>query len=194
MSNEAVIYRQAKPKDYSALLNIASAYYRDNLDFDKSQGFLNSRFTEEIFSTINQQLGLLVADKNGQPLGFLGMLPYSDKLLSPVIDALFKVLPTIKYHNKSIAALKPFFFGPICITAQATGMGIFKGLYRAMWAFLPYDKYQCGIAFISKDNSRSLDIHTKGLGAEIIGEFSLEDEQFWIVAYSRESAKYIVQD
>lgn len=194
MSNQTVIYRRAKSKDYQELLNVASAYYRDNPALDKSQGFLNNQLTEDIFQAVNEHLGLLVAEKDEKLLGFLGIVPYSDRFPSPVMQALFSVLPHIKYKNKAIATLKPFFFGPICIAPQATGLGLFKGLYRAMWAFLPFDKYQCGIAFVDKQNQRSLDAHVKGLGAEVIGEFSLKDDNFWIIAYSREAAKNIALD
>jgi hypothetical protein len=191
MLNQTIIYRRAKPKDYSALLDIASAYYRDSPNFDASQGFLNNHFSEAILNEINQQMGILMAEKAQCPVGFLGIMPYSDKLPSPVVRALFEVLPSLKYNNKPLSGQKPFFFGPICISQAASGLGIFKGLYRAMWTFLPFEKYQCGVAFISKQNLRSLEAHVKGLGAEVIGEFTLQDQAFWIIAYPRSAAKNI---
>ncbi|SUB82563.1 hypothetical protein [Pragia fontium] len=181
-----ITYQQATQVDYSAILTMAEPFYPDSPSANASTGFLNKRFTEPMLASMNESLGLLIAQKDGgQVIGFLGLSPFTTQSPSPVVNAMLKVLNTLSYHGQRIEQLRPFVFGPICVAAEAKGLGVFKNLYRAMWQFLPAPAYNVGLAFIDKNNQHSLDAHIKGLGAEIIGEFSVHQSLFWIIAYSR---------
>ena len=176
-------YQRATTDNYPDILEVAEPFYPDTKGGDRSQGFLDKRFTTAMLSSINQRLGLLIAEDNKQQiLGFLGLSPFSGGSPSPVVDSMLK---TLIHTLQSELLDKPFIFGPVCISRQAAGFGIFKGLYQYMWQYLSPAQYQTGFAFINQDNLHSLNAHTKGLSAEIVGEFNHQLSRYFIVRYRR---------
>ncbi|MBK5142339.1 hypothetical protein I2494_01140 [Budviciaceae bacterium BWR-B9] len=176
-------YQRAIPANYPEILKVAEPFYPDVEHSDRSRGFLDKRFTTAMLSSINQRLGLLIAEGEKQHvLGFLGLSPFSDGSPSPVVDSMLKTL----IHTLSPELLdKPFVFGPVCISKQAAGLGVFKGLYQYMWQYLSPSQYQTGFAFINQDNLHSLNAHTKGLSADIVGEFNHQLSAYFIIRYQR---------
>ncbi|WP_140918624.1 hypothetical protein [Limnobaculum xujianqingii] len=178
-----ITYQRATTSHYPDILKVAEPFYPDAENGDRSRGFLDKRFTTAMLSSINQRLGLLIAqDENQQVLGFLGLSPFSDGSPSPVVDSMLKTL----IHTLQPEHLdKPFVFGPVCISEQAAGLGVFKGLYQYMWQYLSPGQYQTGFAFINRDNPHSLSAHTKGLSADIVAEFNYQSSTYFIVRYQR---------
>ncbi|GKX58081.1 GNAT family N-acetyltransferase [Leminorella grimontii] len=172
-------YLRARPEDYLAILEIAEPFYPDVNNHDGQKGFLDRRFSAPMLDAINTRLGLLVAkDENHFVLGFLGLSPFSFDSPSPVVEAMVKAL-------QPCSAPVPFIFGPVCVAENAGGLGIFKGLYAAMWRFLPASEYQTGFAFINEGNQRSLNAHLIGLGATKAGSFLFDGERYVTVSYAR---------
>lgn len=181
-----VTYCRAAECDYQRILSVAEPFYPDSPLANGSNGFLNHPFTTDMLSAMNTHLGMLIAKNvDDEVLGFLGLAPFSTISSSPVVTAMQHTLLHIRYHERSISDQKPFIFGPICVASPARGLGIFKGLYQSMWNFLPESAYLSGFAFIDRRNQHSLDAHVKGLGAEIVAEFSEKLSSFWVIAYSR---------
>lgn len=177
--SKRIHYLRAKPEDYPAILDIAKPFYPDIGNHNGDRGFLDKRFTAPMLDSINSRLGLLVAkDENNRVLGFLGLSPFSSGSPSPVVEAMIKAL-------LPCSAPSPFIFGPVCVAENAGGLGIFKGLYAAMWRFLPAPDYQTGFAFINEKNQRSLNAHLIGLGAKKAGKFLSGDESYVTVSYLR---------
>lgn len=185
-SSDDVTYYRAIHDDYPAILQMAEPFYPDSIAANHSNGFLNSRFTADMLTAINHRMGLLVAkNRQSEIVGFLGLAPFSASSLSPVVGAMLAALENMGYRDLPISQSNPFIFGPVCVATAAKGMGVFKGLYQAMWNFLPKEKYRTGYAFVDQNNKHSLDAHIKGLGAEAIGEFDAKSSKFWIIAYAR---------
>lgn len=184
--SDNVTYSRAINHDYPGILQMAEPFYPDSVGANHSNGFLNSRFTTDMLTTINHRMGLLVAkNKHNGIIGFLGLAPFSAASPSPVVGAMLNSLENAEYQHRPVSESNPFIFGPVCVATAAKGMGVFKGLYQSMWNFLPKDQYRTGYAFVDQNNKHSLDAHTKGLGAKVVGEFDAKSSKFWIIAYAR---------
>jgi hypothetical protein len=60
--------------------------------------------------------------------------------------------------------------------------GLLRGLYDALRREVA-GGYDAGVAFVAKDNQRSLAAHADGLGMTIAGDFVFNGKQYWILAF-----------
>ncbi len=193
-------FRRAEERDYAGILSLLDLFYVENLTREEARrdGFIAVRFDRRGLERMNADLGLLAAvevpvvevpaegEAGERILGVLGLERSDAKTPStPLVAAMREAMRHYTFAGQPLPTRQTFFFGPVCMAPEARGRGVLRGLYGAMWAYLDPARYRFGVAFIAKQNERSLAAHCQGLGLSMLGEFFSEGEGYWLIGYPR---------
>ena len=159
--------------DLPAVLAIQNGNLHANLtEEQRRDGFLSAAFTAEHFAQMAREAAVMVADDSGQICGYLctgsARVPRQFPLLAGMIDA----LPRVSFLGRPLASQRSLIYGPVCVARSHRGRGLLRGLYDALRREVA-GGYDAGVAFVAKDNQRSLAAHADGLGMTIAGDFAL---------------------
>jgi len=184
MNESAMVYRKADVSDYPGVMALQNENLITNLaPKDRSQGFLSVGFTHEQISEINQDVGIIVAAKGGDILGYLCASSCDYSRQFPVLKKMIEEFHRLQHDGISLQNLTTFIYGPVCIHKNARGMGVLENLFEALLRLLD-GKYDLAVAFVSHENSRSLNAHIRKLGMKHIGEFEFNDRLFNILSFA----------
>ena len=87
-------------------------------------------------------------------------------MMSLYPETLFQGQPLSNYHS--------FLYGPVCVATDYRGTGILQGLFQKLLAQVAL-RYNVGVAFVAKDNPRSLlgtDLEAKTLTLQAISHYA----------------------
>jgi len=175
--------RLAIVADILPMLSIQTANLYPNLtEEERRGGFLSAAFTAEHFAQMVREVAVIVADDTGEVCAYLcaGSLAFHRQfpLLATMIDRFRRV----GFLGRPLAAQRTFIYGPVCVARSHRGRGLLRGLYDALRREVA-GGYDAGVAFVAKDNRRSLAAHADGLGMTIAGDFAFNGKQYWILAF-----------
>jgi L-amino acid N-acyltransferase YncA len=176
-------FRTASTADFAAVLAIQNANLYANLtDEQRRGGFLSAAFSIEHFAQMVREVAVMVADDGGQICGYLcaGSLEFHRRFA--LLAAMIEQLPRLSFLGRPLASQRTFVYGPVCVAHSHRGRGLLRGLYEALRNEVT-GGYDAGVAFVAKDNARSLAAHADGLGMTIAGDFSFAGKPYWILAF-----------
>jgi predicted GNAT superfamily acetyltransferase len=176
-------YQRAKPKHYSAILQLQSANYIANLsEAERKQGFLSAQFTPEQSARIAEDLGTVVALVDGRVAGFLCAFRNEFETGSPVIAKMLQSYNRLRFEGRPLSAFQSYIYGPVCIGREHRGRGLLRGLYEAQKQDLA-GQFDIGVAFVSRSNPHSLSAHVAGLGMVEAGDFEVNGNIYVTLAF-----------
>jgi L-amino acid N-acyltransferase YncA len=176
-------YRIASPADLPAVMAIQNGNLHANLtEEERRDGFLSAAFTTEHFAQMAREVAVMVADDAGQICGYLCAGSREFHRQFPLLAAMIEQFPRVSFLGRPLASQNTFIYGPACVARSHRGRGLLRGLYDALRREVA-GGYDAGVAFVAKDNARSLAAHADGLGMTIAGEFAFGGKQHWILAF-----------
>ncbi|MFQ5830355.1 MAG: hypothetical protein ACE5JD_14535 [Candidatus Methylomirabilia bacterium] len=89
----------------------------------------------------------------------------------------------IQYQGKMVSSYRSFIYGPVCIDRLRRGRGVLRGLFEMLRREVT-KQYEVGVAFVSKENPRSLAAHVDGFGMARVGEFEFGRHEDEMLAFS----------
>jgi hypothetical protein len=179
----SIVYRQAVPADYPAIVQLNSANFVVNLSEEERQdGFLSAVFTLEQTAAIAKDLGTTVAIVDDQLAGFLCAFRNEFPHGSPVVAKMIESYDHLTFAGKLLNEYRTYAYGPVCIDRAYRRKGLLRGLYREQTRLLA-GQFEVGVALIARANQHSLEAHTAGLGMTDVGSFEVNGNQFATVAF-----------
>lgn len=182
-SMAAIVYRRARPDDYTGILQLQAANYIGNLSRDQlSEGFLSAEFTRAQIDEIARDLGITIALIEGKIGGYLCAFGNDFNHGSPVLAKMFDSYERAVFEQKPLSSYTSYCYGPVCIGREHRRQGLLRGLYEAQTRELA-GRYEIGVAFVSRNNPHSLQAHVKGLGMTEAGDFEVKRQSYAILAF-----------
>lgn len=176
-------FRRAESPDYPAIVRLNEANFIANLsDEERKQGFLSALFSLEQTAQIAEDLGTMVAVIDGAIAGFLCAFRKEFAAGSPVIGKMLESYDRLSFEGEPLSAFKSYIYGPVCVGREYRGMGLLRGLYEAQKKELA-GHFEIGVAFVSRENSRSLGAHVAGLGMVDAGDFEVNGRRYATLAF-----------
>jgi len=174
----------ATPAHHSGMLMLQEANLAENLDHEaRLDGFLSARFKAEDFSAMANEAAVLVAEEEGQILGYVCSATVESSRSVPILAALLAHFPTLHFAGRPLTEQKVIIYGPVCVARTARGKGIFRALVEQLKATLT-GRHETAVAFIANDNPRSLAAHVDGLGMTLLGSYTFKDRDYTIIAFA----------
>jgi len=178
-----LLFRRAKPEDYTGILRLQSANFIANLsESEREEGFLSARFTLEQTAQIAEDLGTMVAVVDDALAGFLCAFRRDFDTGSPVIAKMLDSYDRLTFAGKPLNSFHSYIYGPVCIAREYRRRGLLRGLYEAQKNDLA-GRFEVGVAFVSRSNPHSLQAHVAGLGMIEVGDFELKGNIYVILAF-----------
>lgn len=176
-------YRRALPADYPAIVRLNEENFIANLSpEERKQGFLSAQFTLAQTARIAEDLGTMVAIVDNRVAGFLCAFRNEFETGSPVVAKMLESYDRLSFDGRPLSAFTSYIYGPVCIGRKYRGLGLLRGLYEAQKADLA-GRFEVGVAFVSRDNPRSLSAHVAGLGMVEAGDFELKGTRYATLAF-----------
>ena len=169
--------RLATCEDYPHILALQDSNYIDNLqDFQRKDGFLSAKMTDEQLAAIAKSLGIAVARETEAFLGFFCVSRPEHWQPDSIVHSLLHCLKTDLHDTRVIDPESYCIFGPMCLSASARGKGVLKKLYEYAVANLN-GRFAAAVGFISTENPRSLGAMSK-LDWQPVGRFKWGGRQY----------------
>ncbi len=175
--------RPAVAADIRSILSIQTANVLANLtDEERRGGFLSAAFTAEHLAQMMREVAVMVAEDTGEVRAYLcaGSLAFHRQF--PLLAAMIDRFQRVEFLGRPLAAQRTFIYGPVCVARSHRGRGLLRGLYGALRREVA-GGYDAGVAFVAKDNQRSLAAHADGLGMTLAGDFVFDGKAYWILAF-----------
>lgn len=178
-----IIYRRAKPEDYSGILRLQEANYIANLSKEElKDGFLSAEFTRAQIHEMAGDLGITVAVNDAEIAGYLCAFKNEFNHGSPVLAKMFDSYTRVYLDERPLSSYSSYCYGPVCVSREYRGQGILRGLYEAQTRDLA-GQFDIGVAFVARNNPHSLQAHVDGLGMAQVGEFQVNRQSYVILAF-----------
>ncbi|HWP58026.1 MAG TPA: hypothetical protein VNL14_09080 [Candidatus Acidoferrales bacterium] len=176
-------FRRAEPRDFPAILALQSANYVGNLSAsERAEGFLSAEFTPEQIAALASDIGIVVATESDSVLGYLCAFRPGFDHGSPVLAKMLETFPSTRFEGRPLSEYKTFVYGPVCIDRPYRGRGLLRGLYETLKRRVA-GRFEVGVAFVARDNPRSLQAHVAGLGMAEVGEFDVKGHVYATLAF-----------
>jgi hypothetical protein len=184
MAQSLIQYCKAIPVDFDGILRLQYQNLLTTLlGKDLSQGFLSIEFTRKQLHKINSELGIFVALRGKEVVGYLMAESVEFAVVSPLIAHLLKRLNEFVFDDVPLSSCHLFVYGPVCIDKQHRGQGVLKKLFDVMLRTLQ-GQYDVGIAFVSALNPRSFNAHKNKLGMQMVDEFEFNGQKYWTLIFA----------
>lgn len=179
-----IIFRRAAAADYPDILALHRKNLLSNLSpLEQQDGFLSIDISDPVLAAINEDLAVVVAVHEKSVIGYVcgktqeysQQIPLLRYMMSLYQETLFQGQPLSNYHS--------FLYGPVCVAAAYRGTGILQGLFQALLAQVA-TRFNAGVAFVAKDNPRSLRAHTQKLGIELLRDFEFNGKSYVILGFT----------
>ena len=179
-----IIFRRASAADYPDILVLHRKNLFSNLsDQSRQNGFVSIDMDDSQLAAINEDLAVIVAVQEKLVVGYVCgttqeysvQFPLLKHMMSLYQETLFQGQPLSNYHS--------FLYGPVCIATAYRGTGVLQGLFQALLAQIA-TRFNAGVAFVAKDNPRSLRAHTQKLGMELLTDFEFNDKSYVMLGFT----------
>jgi hypothetical protein len=143
-------------------------------------GFVSLGTSPEILKEIIEKEGLFVAKEGNKLIGYLIVMEVETAKNVPFFGPLINYIQNIKINNKYLSDYKYCIIAQICISKEFRGSGLLEKLYSYIKNKLS-TKYEIGVGEINAINFRSLAAHINKIGFKVIGEYSFQNEKWYVV-------------
>lgn len=172
--------RRATNQDYDQIVQLQLENLSSNLTPDQQQdGFLSAYFKADELEELNRDIGVLVCTDNGQVVGFLCMSSPELNMKHSLPSTMLQRFAKLEYRGRPLDEWKSIVCGPVCVSREQRGKGIFPSIYRFVPQFVPTE-YELATTLIALGNGRSLAAHEK-VGFERIDAFTWNNRDYAIL-------------
>lgn len=182
--------RTATASDIPSILSLQAENLITNLAADNlQQGFVTTPFTPEQMEEVMADGGLYVAFEGAQLAAYLFVGTWQYYAQWPIFPFMNSRFPLTRFQGKPITLENSFQYGPICVSKDFRGSGVFLDIFEQMridWG----KRFAIGGTFINKLNHRSMHAHTVKMGWQVIDEFSYNSHHFCTLAYDMQRPIY----
>lgn len=176
------MFRRSDPSDFPMILALQKDNLLGNLEpQDQQDGFLSIEYSRDQLESLNNELGIFVAQDNDHLAGYLIAQTMDHALQSPLISTMVKRFPDVLYRARPLSGFRTFIYGPVCIERRSRGQGILEGLFNVMLKTLK--QFDVGVGFVSERNPRSLHAHQDKLGLKVVDEFEFNGQKYWTLVF-----------
>jgi GNAT superfamily N-acetyltransferase len=173
--------RALRHDDLPGVLALQEANLHANLsEPERAGGFLSARFGAEQFIAMAGQVGVMVATASERVVGYACASEVDFNRRFPLLAAMIDAFPRTPYRGGMLDRATCFVYGPVCVDRAWRGRGVLRGLVNALREHTA-GRFDCGVAFIARDNQRSLVAHVQGLGLLQAGEFEHDGRAYHLV-------------
>ena len=169
MTIAAFSIRRATAADVPGILDLQAR------NLPERGGLLSVGFPQAWFEAAIAAMPVIVAERDGQVLGYLVSARFSALAQVPIVQAMLRAYP---------ATTGAYLYGPICVAQSERGRGLAGRLFTSLETQL---RGRVGITFIRRDNAASLKAHAK-MGMREVAEFTHDGVLHAVVAYGDESS------
>jgi L-amino acid N-acyltransferase YncA len=134
-------------------------------------GTLSARLPREWLDAAVADMPVILAKREGQVVGYLISASREAYAGVPVVAAMVRAYPG--------AAPDAYVYGPVCVAAEARGLGLAGAMFAALRARLPGRE---GVLFIRRDNAASLRAHER-MGMREVAGFAHGGAEMAVLAY-----------
>ncbi len=176
-------YRRPSSDDFEQMVLLQNKNLVSVLNSsEKADGFLSGAFSAEEFKAMDEDLCVLICSDNKHMCGYLCVSSIESNKNVPLVVAMVKCFPHIKYQEKLLKDYNIAIAGPVCIDKEYRGQGILLNLYNTLPQFLVKEHPELDLyaVLISASNQRSVNAHKK-LGMKIVGEYEYENNIYLIL-------------
>jgi hypothetical protein len=180
---EEYLIREATENDVAEITELANSYVYDKLSAsERKSGFLTGRFELNAMRKLLASATSLVAVYRQELVGFVINSKLPDENYPPLVQTMIQKFPEVYYQNRPLTSYHYFYYGPVLVSKSHRGKGLLPRMFR-LTQKLFCGKYDVGVAFIHTQNQNSLNIHTQNLGMEVIGQFSFDANDYYILVF-----------
>ena len=134
-------------------------------------------------SEMINDVGIFVAaDVDDSVVGFLCAFQSNFDHQSPVIRKMIEKSQLAEYQGKLINTYRTFYYGPVCIDRSQRGRGLLQALYEILKREIA-SRFDFGIAFVAKNNVRSLRAHEEKLRMTRVGDFEVAGKSYDLLVF-----------
>lgn len=159
-----LIIEAIKEPAYPAVIQLLQAN-----SASQNGGLLGEFPAPKVMQMIQTSLTTIVARENSRIAGVVFSFPLNTPHLPPLIAEINRLFPALKKDH--------WLYGPVCIDTDYRGKNLLATLFKAICN----ENSGNPIAFINKDNIRSIRAHEK-LGMQTIAEFDFEGTPYVLVS------------
>lgn len=168
--------------DIPEISSIQSENLRANLEQLKD-GYLSIAFSENEFKSFNENLGVLVAKKQDQVVGYCC---FSSAAFNKQFSIIDQIIANLSHYKIPGTELRPTeatccVYGPACIAAPFRGQNILSQLFSYGVELAKKAGYSFCVSFISLENLRSLKAHLK-LPFDEVGMVTFNGNDYIVIA------------
>jgi hypothetical protein len=180
--------RLAHRGDVDGLVALENRYFIGNLDpAEHADGFISVLHSPGWFARAIDDGGVHVAvTPGGEVVGFIALTAPPDPAapgLSPIVRTMLELAETLEFHGAPVASQRYAVRGPVCIAAEARGLGVYS-TFNAATREAYRERYDLGVLFVGANNPRSLHTTTAKLGARVLTEFEADGKRFHFLAFA----------
>jgi GNAT superfamily N-acetyltransferase len=152
------------------------------------QGFVTVHHELPLLDRISGPYGHIVALDGEQVVGYALVMLREFAGAIPIIVPMFAQLDRLTIGEESLAALRYFVMGQVCIAKEHRGQGVFAALYDELRRQMR-GSFDLVVTEVASRNGRSLRAHEK-VGFRTVHRYASPDGELWeIVAWDWRSAE-----
>ncbi len=174
--------RKATKKDLIEIKKLQESNLHKNLTpgQKEKEGFVSVETNLSQLEKINKDIGILVVEEDNKIIAYempLGLC-HAEKI--PLLIPFINRILNLKYQGINLSKYKIGIEGQICISKNYKGKGIAEKLHTEFIKLLK-PKYDLILTEVSSQNPRSLHVHTKKLGLQILEQYSAEGKEWYVL-------------
>lgn len=184
-------YRSAELKDIPGIILLEKKYHKDSIsEEDKSGGFIGTFFSEnKLKKLIEEEKSLAVACDGDRVVGLAGSASWRFWKIWPVFHPMIDDLPNIKYKGIVLSVDNSYQYGPACIDKNYRGTEVLPNLFEFS-RLLMKDRYPILVTYISQDNQRSFQAHSRKLRLDVVKQFEFHGNKLFVLCYDTSQKTY----
>lgn len=178
-----IIFRRASAADYPGILVLHRKNLVSNLSpIERKNGFLSIDINEQQITTANKDLAVIVAVRDKSVIGYIWGTTQEYNQQFPLLKYMMSLYEETLFQRQPLSSYRSFLYGPVCVAISYRGTGVFQGLFQELLAQVAL-QYDAGVAFVAKDNLRSLRAHTQKLKMEVLKEFEFNGNFYFLLGF-----------
>lgn len=178
-----IIFRRASAADYPEIIALHKKNLFSNLsDIERQDGFLSIDISEPLLAAINEDVAVIVGVQEKVAIAYVCATTQEYSQQIPLLKYMMSLYPETMFQGQPLSNYRSFLYGPACVAAAYRGTGILQGLFKALLAQVA-TQFNAGVAFVAKDNPRSLRAHTQKLGMEMLRDFEFNGKSYFILGF-----------
>jgi hypothetical protein len=179
-----MLIRPATINDVQGISRLLAKYYFGRLtDAQKVRGFISVEFATEEIESMVRSPGMVVAVAEDREIAAVaGSSPVPSTAVDGVFHKIDSIVAKIKYNARLLSDYRLCLYGPVCVDEASAGQGLSAKLWQRFKEMVG-PSYDVGLAFVSVDNTASLNVHRAKLGMKQVSEFEVEGRRYVLLAF-----------